>query len=65
MNYNETLQKFNVAAGSEYSASVGFVRFRNTKKGIRVTFSCGKPEEIARLAVDIDRAWVPYYKGWK
>lgn len=59
--YEKRVHDFNLSAGSNYIASINFLTFRKTKKGMKVSFTLGKPHEIEHLRCDVQRAGKPYY----
>jgi len=59
--YKKRVADFNAAANSTYIDYINFLTFRKTKKGIKVGYTLGKPQEITTLCVDVQRAGSPYY----
>lgn len=60
-NYEQQVEDFNKAANTSYIASIRFLKFRKTSKGIKVGFTLGKPNEINNLRRDVANAGNPYY----
>jgi len=59
--YKQMVKDFNEKSNSDYLSEINFLKFRKTKKGIKVSFSLGKPYEIEQLKQNIIKAGKPYY----
>ena len=56
--YEQMVDDFNKAVtnGTHYMAETHFLTFRRTKKGIKVGYTCGKPQEISELWRNVKNA---------
>lgn len=55
-NYAKRVARLNYWADASYRADIHFVTFRITKRGIKVGYTCGKPEEVRALRLAVATA---------